>query len=234
MGRPPRKQKDGKFFCGLCEQFLPPDSFYRSGSAKDGRKWECKTCASEDQKRRLREDRARKKTLAENMRKWRASESGQAFLERTKDAPWRKAREAKALRSRLLPYKITVDRFYELLELQNWCCACCYAPFPSTTEANVDHCHQQGYVRGLLCGGCNKAIGLVKDDAMRCLALAAYIAESHLRPAPEDRRFFDLHERLMHSLCEGMAEDECDRPDRVVRAEHAERRTKSAEMESRS
>lgn len=29
----------------------------------------------------------------------------------------------------------------------------------------VDHCHSSGKVRGLLCGACNKAIGLLKEDA---------------------------------------------------------------------
>lgn len=229
MGRPPRKQKDGKFFCGLCEQFLPPDSFYRSSSAKDGRKWECKSCASEDQKRRLREDRARKKTLAENMKKWRESEAGRSFAERTKDAEWRKVRAYKALRSRLRPYGLSIDEFADLMDMQNHACACCFQPFETTEDANVDHCHRQGYVRGVLCSGCNMALGFAKDDVMRMLALAAYVAESEIRPDPEYRRCFDLQARFADALFDHMASEACDRPDRVVRAEYAERRARMAE-----
>lgn len=46
-----------------------------------------------------------------------------------------------------------------------------------TVKMAVDHCHTSGRVRGLLCGNCNTALGLLKEDSVRITALLSYIAE---------------------------------------------------------
>jgi hypothetical protein len=40
---------------------------------------------------------------------------------------------------------------------------------------HVDHNHVTGVVRGCLCGSCNKAIGLLRDDSARLFGAAAYV-----------------------------------------------------------
>ena len=39
----------------------------------------------------------------------------------------------------------------------------------------MDHDHETGEVRGLLCANCNLAIGLLEDSPSRILAAAAYV-----------------------------------------------------------
>lgn len=42
-------------------------------------------------------------------------------------------------------------------------------------ERGIDHCHETGKVRGLLCRACNSALGQLYDDRERILGLAAYL-----------------------------------------------------------
>jgi len=41
----------------------------------------------------------------------------------------------------------------------------------------VDHCHKTGQVRGVLCSGCNKALGYIKDDPTTAYRMSVYLKE---------------------------------------------------------
>jgi hypothetical protein len=43
----------------------------------------------------------------------------------------------------------------------------------------MDHCHQTGTFRGLLCHLCNKGLGLFKDRPDTLLAAARYLQVAH-------------------------------------------------------
>lgn len=61
---------------------------------------------------------------------------------------------------------------YEALYLwQGGRCACCWQA-PAT---DVDHDHETGRVRGLVCNPCNLMIGHARDDPSRLRAGAAYL-----------------------------------------------------------
>jgi len=68
-------------------------------------------------------------------------------------------------------YGITLEDFNKLLEKQNNGCAVC----KSIEKLCVDHCHETGKVRGLLCSACNKAAGFLKNDPGLCLRLHFYL-----------------------------------------------------------
>lgn len=59
-------------------------------------------------------------------------------------------------------YGLSPEAFQLMILMQKNACAICKETF-STTPA-VDHCHQTGEVRGLLCGRCNKGLGLFRDS----------------------------------------------------------------------
>jgi len=59
-------------------------------------------------------------------------------------------------------YSLSRDEFYALLDDQGGRCAVCLTTLPKGT-AVVDHCHDSGMVRGLLCGSCNLGIGHLQD-----------------------------------------------------------------------
>lgn len=71
-------------------------------------------------------------------------------------------------------YGLTVEDRQRMVDEQDGRCAICLrhetddnfpvGPFGSRALV-VDHCHQTGQVRGLLCNNCNVAVGLLQDSA---------------------------------------------------------------------
>ena len=59
-------------------------------------------------------------------------------------------------------YKLSLERYLEMVEEQENVCAIC----GRTTETRlyVDHDHETGKVRGLLCQACNCGLGMFRDD----------------------------------------------------------------------
>lgn len=64
-------------------------------------------------------------------------------------------------------YGISLIRFEEILEEQNYLCSVCYEPFNYThraTKPHIDHDHKTGKVRGILHMRCNTMLGHAKDN----------------------------------------------------------------------
>lgn len=56
-------------------------------------------------------------------------------------------------------FGITLDKYKELLALQNGCCAVCKRHYDTFTKAlAVDHDHKTGEIFGLLCDYCNRQL----------------------------------------------------------------------------
>ena len=80
---------------------------------------------------------------------------------------------------RKLTYGITELEFYSLLEQQNNCCAICGSKVAGGRgDWHVDHCHESGKIRGLLCHHCNTGLGLFRDSPELLILAAEYLRES--------------------------------------------------------
>lgn len=73
-------------------------------------------------------------------------------------------------------YGITLEKYNEILDAQNGVCASCsLKPIGKRSTLNVDHDHNTGKIRALLCHSCNTALGLLRDDAQTVEKLLEYI-----------------------------------------------------------
>lgn len=132
----------------------------------------CRDCAA----------KYRKEQSAQRQAAWRAANPERAAThsrkhhEKRKDNPaWRQyKRDAELRRS----YGITRDQLNAMLEAQDHRCAICGGERNGAgTRLHIDHCHTTGRIRGLLCGKCNSAVGLLDDDPERAERLAAYLRQ---------------------------------------------------------
>ncbi len=67
----------------------------------------------------------------------------------------------------------TREVYAELLHKQNGVCAICYQP--QECNLHVDHCHATGKIRGLLCGPCNRMLGMAKENEAVLVSAVEYI-----------------------------------------------------------
>jgi hypothetical protein len=85
-------------------------------------------------------------------------------------------------RARLLRRKfgMTTADYDALLAAQDGRCAICRrTPEAAGHTLHVDHCHQTGVVRGILCNGCNSAIAMAQESPAVLRDAALYV-EAHL------------------------------------------------------
>lgn len=70
-------------------------------------------------------------------------------------------------------YGITPEQYAELFRKQNGMCAICHQPPRGKMKSlSVDHDHNTGKVRGLLCITCNRAVGYLDNVEWRAAANA--------------------------------------------------------------
>lgn len=76
------------------------------------------------------------------------------------------------LRRRLKNYGISVEQY------DAWMAAGCAICHTTERRLVIDHCHQKGQARGVLCAECNAGLGMFNDNVERMIAAITYLEAS--------------------------------------------------------
>jgi hypothetical protein len=109
--------------------------------------------------------------------RWRAHRSQWAcrFADKRTRRPYKSSPEA-LRRQRLKKFGLTESQYDEMLAAQGGTCAICHGACPTGWRLAVDHDHETGQVRGLLCLRCNSALGLFHEQPERLRSALAYLS----------------------------------------------------------
>lgn len=136
--------------CGKCKIEKPVEQF-----AKRGQKWtsKCKQCHNEYYREY-----------------WKKSDSYIKHKERVKNY-----KKTNKIMLKAKEYGITETELQSLFDsLEDGKCQICNA----REGTHIDHCHQTGKVRGILCGRCNTGIGMLGDNSAAVQKAAEYLRAS--------------------------------------------------------
>ena len=158
--------------CSKCKQEKPVIEFYKRSGQKTYRS-ACKVCERQGVKDWYQRNKEKAK---QKYRDWREENID-------KVRAYRKQNRAKHYRQEVMrKYGVDEGWFDEQLKKQGGMCECCNRKFAwgdKQTTPHVDHCHQSGEVRGILCNRCNSVLGLSKDDPNLLSTLAEYLRKCH-------------------------------------------------------
>lgn len=138
--------------CSKCKKVKRNKEFYKRLRYKSGLNSACKVCERERNSKYLR--------------KWRKENLGKCRDRQREYKRKNRKRYRVYMRKYLLrtAYGMSLRDFTKLLAEQDGVCAICGTDQPGQKSFNVDHDHETGEIRGLLCAACNRALGLLKDD----------------------------------------------------------------------
>ena len=158
--------------CKKCGKQKALDEFHRDSAGKDGRRPECTECARAYRRQWYV---ANREEAIRRTQQWRTDNRDRYDEYR---AEYRQRPERKR-KMRDLYYRrtfgISADEVDALIAAQGGACAICGRTPEREASWHVDHDHETGAVRGVLCIDCNHGIGKLGDSIERLQAAIAYL-----------------------------------------------------------
>lgn len=144
--------------CSHCKTEKPLESFWASWSSRhaDNRQSYCKSCC-------------KKKGRA-----W-ADKNKLSLNERRRNEQTRQKASQRQFIKQLQKYDLAQEDYDTLVAMG---CNICGSETSGQKRLHFDHDHTTGKFRGLLCGNCNTALGLMKDDLQRLQSAIQYLQEN--------------------------------------------------------
>ena len=149
--------------CSKCGELKTFNEFYAMKGMKDGYRNDCKLCNLAAKHERYRKN---PKQTIDRVQQWRESNKDRylAYQAEYRQRPDRKAAGRAGHLKR--KFGISPEQYEEMLKAQRGGCAICGRVPEAGKTFHVDHDHDTGAVRGLLCQPCNHALGLFQESSL--------------------------------------------------------------------
>lgn len=169
----------GTQLCRKCGKTKPLSLFHKDTTRKSGYTSQCKECRGVYNRARIRPVRPTPQIIPDSRMCGRCGKTLPIteFRLRTKNEvhrhSWCNTCDSAYSRDlhRKRAYGITVEQYNSLYNTQNGRCAIC----ARQRRLVVDHCHQTGTIRGLLCHSCNTGIGHLGDTSVALMRAVCYL-----------------------------------------------------------
>jgi hypothetical protein len=176
---------DGKIRCSKCQESKPTSEF-QPAIVKRGC-GECRPCKYVS-KRNWEKENPEKVNEARRLFRDRNIDRHRAVTK-----VWRYKNKEKTKCYNLRRYGISLEIYNQMLADQSGRCAICSSKDPGSKRTSfffVDHCHDTGTVRGLLCHHCNSGLSKFSDNSVTLMSAIRYLNSGR-------RASFKVREKLI-------------------------------------
>lgn len=155
--------------CCICKKDLPLDSYNKNIRTKDKLQTACRGCQKEkyDIYRREHPQIAYARNRAYYKRHHMEMLSRKRdYIQRIGKDEYRKQYQKHSMTAKFKRYGLSEEKYHEMRNDQGQKCAMCFVLFREDPRSiHIDHCHETGRVRGILCSGCNLFLGRIESPS---------------------------------------------------------------------